>query len=425
AQKPVGATLAVAHDRATLAVAQDRAGSIENEFFRVKVNPNDGTLTITDKTTGRVLRGCNRFVDGGDRGDEYNYCQPEHDRLVDRPATPPAVRLISADKVGATLEVALDYRVPVSLASVDRSRRSEETIPLPIVTRVTLTPGVRRVDFETTVETRAHDHRLRVHFPTGLAVDTACADGHFDVVERPLDLPAETEGWAERPVPTHPQRAFVDVSDGEQGVMLANRGLPEYEVLRGEDGAEIALTLLRCIGWLSRDDMYCRQSHAGPAEAAPEAQCPGRHTFRYSLIPHTGDYRQAHVLAYGFQTDLRALFTDAHPGPPALSKVEGLPATLSFVTVEPSTLEVSAVKDPEEGGGLIVRCWNVGDEPVEGTIRLWRPFWRALRVNLAEEGASELARDTDAVTLPVRGREIVTVRFDYELRGYYAQTSHH
>jgi alpha-mannosidase len=211
--------------------------------------------------------------------------------------------------------------------------------------------------------------------------------------------------------------------------MLANRGLPEYEVLRCEDGAEIALTLLRCIGWLSRDDMHCRRGHAGPAEAVPEAQCPGRHTFRYSLIPHTGDCRQAHALAYGFQTDLRAILTCAHPGPlvlseiegpalskaegPVLSKVEGLPATLSFVTVEPATLEISAVKAPEEGEGLIVRCWNVGSEPVEGTIRLWRPFRRALRVNLAEEGDTEPACDIDAVTLPVRGREIVTLRFEF------------
>jgi len=405
---------------------QQPASSIENEFFHVEVNPDDGTLIISDKTTGRALRGCNRFVDGGDRGDEYNYCQPEHDRLVDRPARPPTVRLLSADGVGATLEIALDYQVPISLTSGDRSRRDDETTLLPILTRVTLTPGVRRVDFETMVETCARDHRLRVHFPTSLAVDAACADGHFDVVERPLDVPSATAGWAEQPVPTHPQRAFVDVSDGEQGVMLANRGLPEYEVSRGEGGAGVALTLLRCVGWLSRDDMYCRRGHAGPMEAVPEAQCLGQHTFHYSLIPHAGDYRQAYSLAYGFQTNLRAFSTDAHPGSLALSEVEGLPATLSFVTLEPATLEVSAVKEPEEGAppslgragggkgrGLIVRCWNVGGEPVEGTIRLWRPFRRALRVNLAEEGDTELARDTDAVTLPVRGWEVVTVRFEF------------
>lgn len=386
---------------------------IENEFCRVEVALDDGTLTVTDKVTGRIFRGCNRFVDGGDRGDEYNYCWPEHDRPVDHPATPPDVRLLSADEVGATLEIAMGYQVPISLVSNDRSRRGEETVPLPIVTRVTLTPGVRRLDFETTVENQARDHRLRVHFPIDLTADAAWADGHFDVVKRPLDVPTETGDWAEQPVSTHPQRTFVDVSDGERGVMLTNRGLPEYEVLRGEDGAEIALTLLRCVGWLSRDDMHCRLGHAGPGEVTLEAQCLGQYTFHYSLIPHAGDYRQAYALAYAFQTDLRALFTHTHSSLLALSETERLPVALSFVTVEPSVLEVSAIKEPEVGAGLIVRCWNVGSEPVEGTLRLWRTCRRAMRVNLAEEGATELARDTDAVTLPVRGREVVTVRFEF------------
>jgi alpha-mannosidase len=368
---------------------QRPASSIENEFFHVEANPKDGTLIVTDKATGRVLEGCNHFVDGGDRGDEYNYCQPEHDRLVDHPAAAPTVRPLSTDEVGAAMEIALSYQVPAGLVPDDRSRRDDGMTQLSVVTRVTLASGVRRVDFETTVENQARDHRLRVHFPTGLAADTAWADGHFDVVERSSDLTIRTEGWAEQPVPTHPQRAFVDVSDGEHGVMLANRGLPEYEMLRGERGAEIALTLLRCVGWLSRDDMQCRQSHAGPGEATPEAQCLGAHTFQYSLIPHTGDHRQAHSLAYGFQTSMRALFTNAHHGSLAPSRdgtssAKGLPATLSFVTVEPSALVISGLKIPEEGQGLVVRCYNIGNEPVKGTIRMWRPFRRAIRANLAE-----------------------------------------
>jgi alpha-mannosidase len=315
--------------------------------------------------------------------------------------------------VGATIEIATTYALPVSLASGDRSRRSVETTLLPTVTRVTLTPGVRRVDFETTVENHVRDHRFRVHFPTGLGVNTACADGHFATVERPLDPPGETAGWVERPALTHPQRAFVDVSDGERGVMLANRGLPEYEVLWSQDGGEIALTLLRCVGWLSRDDMHCRLGHAGPEEAVPEAQCPGRHTFRYSLIPHAGDYRQAHALAYGFQTDLRAIVTDGRHNPATPGETRGLAARLSFITVSPSTLQVSVVKQPEDGEGLVVRCWNAGEKLVEGTIWLWRPFRRALRVNLAEEGAVELTHDGRAATLPMRGWEVATVRFEF------------
>ncbi|RME38515.1 MAG: hypothetical protein D6793_02590 [Thermoflexia bacterium] len=128
---------------------------------------------------------------------------------------------------------------------------------------------------------------------------------------------------------------------------LANRGLPEVEVLRGERDSEIALTLLRCVGWLSRDDFPCRRGHAGPALPVPEAQCPGHHTFRYALILHPGDWRQGFVEADHFQTDLRAVAVPPHPGP--------LPPALSFVRVEPPALRMSALKPSEDGTAVILR----------------------------------------------------------------------
>lgn len=379
--------------------------AIENEFYRVEADPTTGRLTVLDKGSGWMLRGCHRLVDGGDRGDEYNYCPPERDLLVDSPAGRPVIHH-EADGVGQSLTLQMTYRVPQGLHPIDRAARSQEMADLDIAVRVTLTPGVRRVDFETTVENRARDHRLRVHFPVPLNVEHACAEGHWDVVEWPLKLPADTEGWAEQPVPTRPQRGWASVSDGRRGVTLANRGLPEVEVLKTDEGVEIALTLLRCVGWLSRDDLPCRPGHAGPGLEVPEAQCPGRHTFRYALIPHTGDWRAAFTEALAFQTDLRAVSTSGRPGP--------LPGMLSLVRVEPEALQVSSLKPPEEGEGLILRLWNVEDHPVVGTIRLWRPFARVVRTDLAEQEMEDLPHTGNSVALTVRGREVVTLWFLFE-----------
>ncbi len=376
---------------------------IENEYLRVEADPQTGWLTVTDKETRLVLPGVHRFVDGGDRGDEYNYCPPEEDPLFDRPATPPVIRR-EANGLGESLVIEMVYRVSEELAE-ERTRRSARWIDLPITTRVTLTAGVQRVDFETTVENTARDHRLRVHFPVPFAAERAYAEGHWEVVEWPTEPPAGGPDWAEQPVSTRPQRGWVCLSDGRVGVTVANRGLPEVEARRTEEGAEIALTLLRCVGWLSRDDFPCRRGHAGPGLAVPGAQCPGRHTFRYALIPHVGDWRAAFAEADAFQTDLRALATPPHPGP--------LPPTLSFVRIDSPALRVSALKPPEEGEGLILRIWNIEDQSVEGTIRFWRPFARAVRVNMAEEGTEELAAGADTLRLPVGGREVVTVRIEF------------
>ena len=54
--------------------------------------------------------------------------------------------------------------------------------------------------------------------------------------------------------------------------MVANRGLPEVEFIPEGNETHIALTLLRCVGWLSREDMHCRRGHAGPELPTPEAQ---------------------------------------------------------------------------------------------------------------------------------------------------------
>ncbi len=100
--------------------APQAAGSIENEFFRVEADLRDGTITLHDKETGRVLKGLNRFVDGGDRGDEYAYWPPARDALVDRPARPPLVRVVENGPARSILEVEMLYRLPRSL---DGSRR--------------------------------------------------------------------------------------------------------------------------------------------------------------------------------------------------------------------------------------------------------------------------------------------------------------
>ncbi|MGD1994093.1 MAG: glycoside hydrolase family 38 C-terminal domain-containing protein [Anaerolineae bacterium] len=385
----------------------EKPPTIETERFRVSADPETGHLTVIDRETGLTLPRCHRLVDSGDRGDEYNYCPPAEDPHITHPIAPPVIRR-TADAVGQQLVIEATYQVPRALAP-DRSARAAEMVDLPITTSVTLTPEVDRIDFETTVENHARDHRLRIHFPTPLAVDTATAAGHWDAVEWSLTLPQDTEGWIEQPVPTRPQRGWVTVSDGSRGVTLANRGLPEVEVIPTADGSEIALTLLRCVGWLSRDDFPCRDGPAGPKIATPEAQCPGRYIFRYALIPHAGGWPTALSEAEAFQADLLAVSAGSHPG--------SLPPALSFLSVRPESLRVSTVKPPQEGQGLVVRVWNAAGKPVQGTLRLWRPFHRAVRTNLAEQTEEELTRNASSVTLSLHSREVVTLRFTYSDTG--------
>jgi alpha-mannosidase len=412
------------HDDEPAAPTQDELrtepGAIENAFYRVEVHPSTGTLTILDKTTDTRYTGLNRFEDGGDVGDLYNYSPPRDDVIVAHPQHPPEVALVGAGPAQATLRISLRYALPAR-ATQDRQARHDETVECPIITEVSLAPGVPRVDIRTRVENHARDHRLRAVFPAPLRTEVSQAEDTFTVVRRPIHQPRPGLGdtpwsqWAELPVDTHPQKRFVDVSDGRIGLAVLNRGLPEYEALPwpANGGVAVALTLLRCVEWLSRDDLRTRRGHAGPMEHTPEAQLLGAHVFEYALVPHAGAWDAGAaaplVEAQAFEAPLRAQVTGIHPGP--------LPAAWSFVTVSPQTVVVSAVKRAEREDALALRVYNPTERAVEAEVRVLFPFREARLVNLNEADlpAAEVAthhvaqREDQGMRLALRGGEIATL----------------
>jgi len=377
---------------------------IENEFYSVKANPGDGTLMVKDKRTGAVFTGLNRFVDGGDAGDTYNYSPPSEDSFIT--ADVENIELIPSE-LKPSIEIILSLKVPAALDAT-RETRGKKRLSMPIRTRVSLVPGVARIDVRTEVDNLAKDHRLRVHFPAPFAVQAAYHDGHYEVVSRPVGVPEKGEGWVETPRPEVPQCAFTDISNGEVGLMIANRGLPEVEVLNGTEGtgSDIAMTLLRCVGWLSRGDLIMRDGHAGPALETPGAQMPGKWSFEYAIIPHKGNWLNAYHSALAYQTDLRAIETDLQDG-------RQLAEEGSFITHTPDEFVISAIKPAEKGEGWILRGYNITSKTLQVRIKPLLEFSKAYRVNLAEEKKGKLvSADDGSILIQVTGHEIVSISFD-------------
>lgn len=400
--------------------------SIENEFLRIDGDSKDGTLKLTDKTTGMTFSGIHRFVDEGDCGDLYNYCAPEHDQGK-MPVSSPAIDLTENNSLRQTLRIKYTLQVPSSL-SPDRRSRSPNTVDIPVETEVSVFAGSRRVDFQTQVDNTATDHRLRVEFPAPFRTDKSIAGQAFDLISRDLGLPPSTSDWVEKPVPTKPMQDFVAIDDGKNGLMLAARGLPEYEIRQEApesiDGLDenrrstIALTLLRCVGWLSRPDLSCRRGDAGPEKRTPGAQEQGIHVFHYSLIPYgvnpgsnteqgggrVFDLTSACSEALAFTAPLRAVPTETHPGT--------IPSTSRWIQVSSPEFMLSAIKQPEEGDGLIVRGFNSSDATITTRLRPLQRFAHASRVSLNEEEILPLdLDDSRGIELAVKPREIVTIRF--------------
>lgn len=374
---------------------------IENEYFIVEVKPGNSGIKITDKRTGQILTGMNQFVDGGDCGDLYNYCSPNNDTIISS-----HIRHITRAETITQKSLVLlsEIKLPKELSNTRKSR-SKDTIEIPITSTVTLFQSTPRIDIHTEIENHAHDHRLRVHFPTTLNTDHAHHDGHFEIVRRSIGIPAYDSSWEEPPRPEVPQRQFTAISDERYSLTIANRGLPEVEVLKNEHGnTEIAVTLLRCVGWLSRDDLTTRKGHAGPMDiATPGAQLDGRFAFDYSIIPGDGHWSSSIHQATQFNTPLKAVTTSMHSGT--------LPLRSSLVECLNPEFIITSIKNAEDCTGVIVRGYNCLAMPIELALQVHPSFRQAQLATLDESSLGPVViSDHGTVDLNVEGHKIITLK---------------
>ncbi len=380
---------------------------IENEFMVVNVKRGSGILKLLDKTTNLVFDGLNHFVDGGDCGDEYNYCPPMHDQVVSQ--THLRHIEVQTSSLGQQLMMKLELRLPQSLDAT-RQARSSETVILPIRCTLSLWYGVRRLEIHTEIDNSASDHRLRVHFRTPFQVDSADYDGHFEIVRRPIAIPSHDDTWVEQPRSEAPQRLFSGLSQGANGMLLAARGLPEVEAITlSEYGSELALTLLRCVGWLSRDDLAVRKGHAGPSIATPGAQLHGKHVFDYAIIPYE-DVSEARQLARDFHSPMRCVSTGLHSGklPPTSNLVE----VTSEDPLSINNFVISTIKQSETSEGLVVRGCNLSSETIHFQLRPWRPFAQVKLLRLDETQVGILKPETNGgISYVANPYQILTFQF--------------
>jgi mannosylglycerate hydrolase len=345
---------------------------LENEHLRVEIAPN-GTFSIEQKSSGQVYRDLGYFEDGGDCGDGYNYSYPLEDRVENTLGLAAQISRLNLGPAVQHYHIDYDWRLPEGLDDL-RCKRTETRIACPTRVVLSLAQGAPRLDMEVTFDNHARDHRLRMVFPSDIDAQVSHASAQFDVVSHPVRVtPVPDEAWVEDAPSTFPQQDWVDLSDGQRGLCVISRGLPEYEVLDTKR-REVAVTLLRAVGYLGAgNELQTATVGAGPNIATPEAQIQRKLTFSLSLFPHSGTWYQAEV-------GRQAL---AHNNPPrsyatAMDKYERAraqrsgPSKHSFLALEGRNAVLSALKKAEEGEALIVRLYNPLDIPTQATLQL--PF---------------------------------------------------
>jgi alpha-mannosidase len=187
-----------------------------------------------------------------------------------------------------------------------------------------------RIDFRTRLEW--HDSRklLKVAFPLTVRTRTATYDLPFGHIERPTHRNTSWE-QAKFEVCGH---KWADLSEGDYGVALLNDCKYGYD---------------------ARDNVLRLSLVRSPVR--PDGQSDiGSHEFTYALLPHAGNWRQAQVDRRAYELNIPALAVGTS------QRKEGpqrhLPATQALLKVDSHSLIVETLKQPERGGGLILRTFD-------------------------------------------------------------------
>ncbi|MEH0935347.1 glycoside hydrolase family 38 N-terminal domain-containing protein [Micromonospora psammae] len=370
---------------------------MDNGLLRVEV-VEDGTLRLSTPD-GLSVDGVGRIVDGGDVGDSYNYAPPAADELIDKPR---AVRTVVRHEgpIVAVVDVVREYRWPVA-ADVDAGSRAVDREAITVTTRVELRTGERFARLHIDFDNRCDDHRVRLHLPLPSPARSSYAEGQFAVVERGLTAEG---GGGEVPLPTFPASGFVAAGGPEGSLAVVLTQPTEYEL--ADSGRELAITLLRSIGMLSRNRHALRDEPAGPQLPTPLAQCRGGRSIELAILPFRGAWHEAGVVeaTEAYRHELLAF-----PGTSEPSTV--LPAPVAGLAVDGPGVALTSVRD--RGGRTELRV--VAQTPADTTavIRAGRALRGAWRVDLLGRAGAQLVVDGDGIVrLPLRAWEIATVQLD-------------
>lgn len=382
--------IALAEGEAAPTAVRADADSLANEHLTVTVDATTGTYQITN-ADGVTTDGLGRLVEGGDGGDTYNYSPPAVDRIIDTPDGV-AEELLESGPVRARLRISSAYAWPAHAigGAGSTTSRADETVEILVTTTLTLITGEPFLRVRTEFDNRCRDHRVRAHFPLPAPVTGSDAECAFTVVHRDL----ETEGGPhEAALPTFVSRRFVDATDGHAGLAILHDGLLEYEVV---DGRELALTLLRATGYLSRAEPSLRPNPAGPLDPVEGPQLQHPLELNYALLPHRGDWRDAdlYAAADAFLVDFERL--------PA-STGGSRPAAGSELQIYGA--EVSAMI--HEGDSLVIRVFNPASEPTTVHLMIAGTPATGWTVNLRGTPIAEFVGETE-----LRPGEILTLRLD-------------
>ncbi|MDR3689169.1 MAG: glycoside hydrolase family 38 C-terminal domain-containing protein [Fimbriimonas sp.] len=212
---------------------------------------------------------------------------------------------------------------------------------------------------------------LRVVFDTAIDKPTATYEVPFGSIERP------TDGIE------YPALEWADMGGNGFGLSIFNDSKHGHSA----SGSTLRLSLIR--------------SSFSP-DPVPN---PGRHHWRYAIVPHSGDWKQANIVEKAADFN-QPLIEATVP----FDAKGAAPLQYSPVSVTDPNLVPTCLKKSEDGGDLVVRMYESTGKPSNSGLKLNVPFTKATWVNFLEDDLANAKTANGVVSAPARGFEIKTVK---------------
>jgi alpha-mannosidase len=332
-----------ATEESRLSVSKD---SLENQYYRVKLNTDGDVASIFDKTIGKeLLAAPARLAISYDNPAQWPAWNMDWEQEQAAPKAyvsgPATIRIVESGPVRVAIEI------------------SRETAGSRFVQTIRLAAGDagKRVEFANVIDWNTRESNLKATFPLTASNHVATYNWDIGTIERPTAEPKEFE------VPSHQWIDLTDMS-GEFGATILT------DCKNGSDKPNdntIRLTLIRTPG-----------TAGGYADQG--TQDVGHHEFVYGIAGHAGGWRDA-------QTDWQAQRLNAPLIAFEASKHEGaMGKTFSLLKVSNPHIRVLAVKKAELSDEVIVRLVELDGKPQPNVqISFAAPTTSAREVNGQEQ----------------------------------------